>query len=210
MVKGLVGAIVGGLVGAAIWAALAYFIKIHHTGVALAVGGLVGFCAGKAAGSEAGFRVGLMAAVVTLVAVLGGKYAAVHFTVENKFVKPASQIAITDEILTMVLADGIAADREAAGQKLAWPAGKSRETLDKTPKDYPADVWAAAVKQWEGMPSSAREALREKGQAELRQAVGEIGKDAEWEKYKSSFATMDYLLIGLAMAAALGVAAGGG
>ena len=40
--------------------------------------------------------------------------------------------------------------------------------------------------------------------------MGEIGKDAEWEKYKSSFATMDYLLIGLAMAAALGVAAGGG
>lgn len=70
------GGIVGGAVGATIWAAIIYFTNYEVGYVAILVGILVGYCVKLGAGTWQGFVPGAIAAVLAIVSVTGGKYAA--------------------------------------------------------------------------------------------------------------------------------------
>jgi hypothetical protein len=205
MLRAIVGGVVGGVLGAAGWAALAYYASFHHTSTAIAIGGLVGFCAAKASGGVSGAKVGLIAAIIALAAVLGGKYAAVRLSVHNRLVAPGSAIPVTDPMLKMMIADGVAGEFESAGRALAWPPGMSVGVADK-PQDYPPEVWTEAVRRWDAMTPMAQEAMRDQKRAAIKALVEDVGKDVVWQKFKQSFKTMDVLMIAAAVIGAFAVA----
>ena len=75
---------IGGLVGAAIWAAISYAVNAEVGYVAWGIGGIVGIAVRFVAGErEEGIGPGVTAAVIAILAVLGGKYAAVHMLVSH-------------------------------------------------------------------------------------------------------------------------------
>jgi len=72
--KWIVAGGIGGLIGAAIWAGISYATNYEVGWIAWGVGFLVGVGVRVSAGeNEEGFAPGLTAAVVAIVAVLGGK-----------------------------------------------------------------------------------------------------------------------------------------
>ena len=76
--KAIVAAIIGGIVGALIWGAIAHFTGYEVGYVAWGIGALVGFLSAKAGGE--GMPNGAICAVITIAALLAGKFVAFKMT----------------------------------------------------------------------------------------------------------------------------------
>jgi len=153
----IVGGAVGGVVGAAIWALIAYSSG-HEVGwIAWGVGVLTGLGVKVAAKDGEGAAQGIVAAILAILALAGGKYAAVHFLVEHEVAKMAPALGqITDDQMKSNLADEIATEKTEKGEALNWPAGKSLDTAE-APADYPPGIWDEATKRYDAIPSADRE-----------------------------------------------------
>jgi hypothetical protein len=80
--KWILAGSIGGAIGAAVWAAISYFANAEVGYVAWGIGFIVGFMVRLVAGEkEEGLAPGLTAALIAVVAVLGGKYAGVQLLV---------------------------------------------------------------------------------------------------------------------------------
>ncbi|MDX1948021.1 MAG: hypothetical protein SFU86_21660 [Pirellulaceae bacterium] len=155
---------VAGLIGAAIWAGISYAVNTEVGWIAWGIGFFVGFAVRMVAGErEEGFAPGLTAAIISILAVLGGKYAAVHLLVSHHMANVAT--AVSEEEMLVGLADEIVGEREKAGQKVVFPAGKTVETAESQ-ADYPPEIWAAAAAKCSAIPPNE--------QAEKMQAVREF------------------------------------
>lgn len=88
--QGLMGAVIGAILGAAIWAGISYATNYELGIVAWAVGGLVG--GGAAMMGGRGSSMGVACAALALVAILVGKVAAVHFSLEGELKKIAAEL----------------------------------------------------------------------------------------------------------------------
>lgn len=73
----IVAGVVAGLVGAAVWGAVAYFLDMELGLLAWGIGGLVGFAVGATAQEDAGPSTGILAVVLSVLSIMGGKYAMV-------------------------------------------------------------------------------------------------------------------------------------
>jgi hypothetical protein len=141
------GALVGGALGAAIWAAVTVYAN-HEVGwVAWGVGGLCGFLVQKFSAPHLGSKVpGVIAAIVAVLAIVGGKYASVHILVERQI--PAA-IDLSEPTILPGLADEIVKERLAKGEQLTWPEGMSLQDAAR-PEDYPKGIWEEAQERWKG------------------------------------------------------------
>ena len=81
----IIGGTIGGTVGAGIWVAVGYFSGYEVGWIAWGVGFLTGLGVGVAASAngEADGASGITAAVISILAVLGGKYAVVHLLIDK-------------------------------------------------------------------------------------------------------------------------------
>jgi len=84
-VSGLFGWVIGGTIGAAIWVAVGYFSGFEVGWIAWGVGVLsgMGVAAVASANGEADSSSGITAAVISILAVLAGKYAVVHLVIDQ-------------------------------------------------------------------------------------------------------------------------------
>lgn len=211
----LVGGMIGGAIGAFVWAAVVYFTEYEIGWIAWGVGALVGY--GVAAGNRDGARsstaAGVLAVALSALAILAGRYAAVQLLIptDEEIVDLFAAELDNEEYLVSYVADDVAAELEAAGLPVAWPAGVDPSSAS-TEGDYPADVWDEAEARWGGLTAQQRTVYREGVEAELRTNVTEnlpairaaIGSGG----FVGSFSPMDVLFFGLAMVTAFGVGSG--
>jgi hypothetical protein len=210
--KSLIFGGLAGLAGAALWAAISYGTGYEVGYVAWAIGGLVGFACAK--GSErGGSRVGLTAVVITILSIAAGKYLAVELQVKKQLggVEATFQEEVAklqnEDYLISYLADDVAAEKQEAGEDLQWPEGVNPEEGGAGPADYPADVWASALEQWEALSPDQQEEFRTVLEGRVREGVEGYYQAVATAGFTGSFGVLDLLFFGLAIATAYRIAA---
>jgi phosphate/sulfate permease len=202
MLKGLIGGLIAGLIGAAVWAAVAYFTGWGSGWIAWGIGALIGFVAAKAAGEEAGDGLGILAALIAVLAILGGKYATAHvFT--QKILAEAPAHVVDDDYLLRLEATKVAEEWEKNGKTLAWPSEKDI-VIGSTQSEFPPDVWEEATKRWDATPLEERERIR----AGMKADYANFCAALPWKMFKASFSLWDILFIGLALFSAFKLGSG--
>ena len=145
----ILGGSIGGLIGAVIWAAVTHYSGYEISWIAWGIGGLVGVGVRLGTSGSGGISHGGTAAIIALVAVLGGKWAAVRFEL--------SAFMADDDAVLIVIADTIVAEREEAGVRVPMPPGEYAESHREM---YPSDVWSEAVRRWEAIDPQQQDVMR--------------------------------------------------
>jgi phosphate/sulfate permease len=140
MVKGIIGGLIAAVIGAGVWAAIAYFTGYEIGWIAWGIGALVGFVAAKAAGDDAGDGLGIVAAVIAVLAILGGKYAVGHAQA-TKYFAEHPPVKFTDSLMISLEARTIAEKmeqrrwkpraRQSTGQQATTPAQPARKSISR-------------------------------------------------------------------------------
>ncbi len=145
----ILGGSIGGLVGAVIWAAVTHYSGYEIGWIAWGIGGLVGVGVRLGTSGSGGISHGGTAAIIALVAVLGGKWATVRFEL--------SAFMAADDAPLSVIAGTIVAEREEAGTRVPMPPEEYAESLSEM---YPRDVWNEALRRWEAIDPQQQDAMR--------------------------------------------------
>ncbi len=145
----ILGGSIGGLIGAVIWAVVTYYSGWEIGWIAWGIGGLVGVGVRLGTSGGGGITHGGTAAIIALVAVLGGKWAAVRLEL--------SAFRDTDDAPLGIIADTIVAERTEAGTRVPMPSEEYAESLRET---YPRDVWNEALRRWEAIDPQQQDAMR--------------------------------------------------
>jgi hypothetical protein len=191
-VKWVIAGAIGGAAGAAIWALISYAAHAEVGWIAWGIGFVVGACVRVAAGEQhEGFLPGLTAAVIAILSVVAGKYAAVSYAVSAVNLDQVA-VTFTDEELIVGLADEIIEAREAKGQKVQLPGGKSIEDA-KAQADYPPAIWREASQKWQSLGPAGQKQRRESEEARVRELVGALSGQLHQSAFASSFSPFDAL-----------------
>lgn len=199
--KWIIAGSVGGLIGAAVWAGISYATNFEIGWIAWGIGFVVGFCVRAVAGeNEEGFAPGLTAAVIAIGAVLLGKYAAVSLLVANM---GTGNFEVQFEAKDMIVqfADDIVREREAKGQKVVFPSGKTLDTATDEP-DYPPDIWRQASAKWQATPAGEQAKQLAAKSEETRQLMAAVPGALRQAGFMASFGIFDALWFFLAAATA--------
>lgn len=145
----ILGGSIGGLIGAVIWAVVTYSSGWEIGWIAWGIGGLVGVGVRLGTSGSGGISHGGTAVIIALVAVLGGKWAAVRLEL--------SAFMAGDDAPLGVIADTIVAEREEAGIRVPMPPEEYAESLREM---YPPDVWSEALQRWEAIDPQQQDAMR--------------------------------------------------
>lgn len=201
--------VIGGAIGAAVWAAISYFTGFEIGWIACGIGALVGF--GMALGSrgEAGIAGGVVAAVIALLSVGAGKYAAVQFSVSKLTSEVSANLHFSDDDAKAYMADQLVTERESKGETLKWPDGMTSDDAEKL-ADYPVVVVKDVEKRWKGMsPEAAKQytaQAEEQAKAQMKVAFASLGQTA----FERSFGLFDILWAVLAVLGAFKIGSGDG
>jgi hypothetical protein len=190
--KWCIAGLLGGLLGAAVWAGIAYAIHAEIGWIAWGIGFVVGFCVRVSAGeNEEGFAPGLTAAVLAILSVLGGKYAAVWMLVASMGIDTI-QMQITPDDMIEGFANEIAAERIGKGQKVAFSGGK---TLDDASgkADFPPDIWQQATAKWQALPAAEQQKRIAEQQEMMQMLVGAVQGQIRQQGFWESFSLFDAL-----------------
>lgn len=106
------------------------------------------------------------------------------------------------------LADDVVEEHMDAGRAVNWPPGYDYDSAWREPH-YPTDVWAEAVRRWEGMSPPEQEAHMADVAEQLRWMLMMSEQDILFWAFVSSFTLFDLLWVGLAVATAARIGARG-
>ena len=210
----IIAGLVAGAIGAAVWAAIAYFANIEIGYIAWGIGLVVGIAV--AAAGENGPLAGITAVAITILSILGGKFATVEMSIQEvqaelenwEQEQSFSADEVSDDVLQGMLADIIAEQREAAGQPVQWPEYDENE--ESVEAAYPAEIWSKAGEQLATKTDEEKSQLRQQHVDRVKEWAKELGQNLanDWreEGFIASFGAMDLLFFGLAVFTAWGVA----
>jgi hypothetical protein len=198
-----------GLLGAAAWAAIAYYANYEIGWLAWGIGLAVGAATVKGAGFGSQF-VGVTAAVITVIAIVLGKYATAELTMVDIDFDPQQIVEeslanLNDEVLAYV-ADEMAAAREAAGERIAWP--DQNVELVSGRDAYPADLWSAATEKYQKFSEQEKLAHRTKVEELIRNDIVNLEAmedQIRQQSFLQTFSLFDLLFFGLAISTAYSV-----
>lgn len=204
---GIIGGIIGGAIGAGAWGLISYLTGYEVGYVAVGVGFVTGVGVAIGTKGRGGALAGVYAAVIALIAVVGGKFLSVEaeaqkYTKSNEFKNQIASVEITEEHMVMYVADLVVADMTSRGQTIDWPAGVTTDTASEA-KDYPPDLWKDAQARWKACDDATKEQYRmdvrrnlEEGATAMVNTVGAAGV------FVDSFSLFDLLWAFLAIGAA--------
>jgi hypothetical protein len=154
---------IAALAGAGLWVLISVLWRWEIGLLALGIGAFVGAATrwGIPTSRQLPNRTvifkGLLGAALTLLAIGGGKLGAAWLELEWEYrdylsqVEQAGSMIATAETAMVHLALDLVEAKEAAGETLAWPAGKDSDSAFE-PSDFPPEIWAETLQDWEGMP----------------------------------------------------------
>ncbi|MEN8127491.1 MAG: hypothetical protein ABFR90_06755 [Planctomycetota bacterium] len=200
--KGIITGVVAGIVGALAWAAIAALTGFEIGWLAWGIGAGVG--AAVAWGSEGTPAMGVAAVVISVLAIVGGKYISVEMKLAKGMGAANEQVAAqmeTDEYFISWLADIIIVQIEEADVAVAWPEGVNPE--DAAAKEhYPPVVWAQAEQTWEDMPPEKKDEFKEEVRQQVEKNIASFTADVRKEGFISSFSFFDVIFFFLAIGTA--------
>ena len=164
----VVGAVIGGLIGASVWAAVSYFLNIEFGWIAIGVGALCGLGARLGGGAQTtggGVIAGAMAAVVSIGAIAGGKYAVAHIYVQDSFVSSMgiSDVRdVDDEWALHRMAFLRSSEQIDAGEVFDWGGDQVYVESAFWPEDFPRDVQDETNALWDSMNNGRKVEFKEK------------------------------------------------
>lgn len=209
--NGTIAGVVAGLIGAAIWAGIAYAINVESGWVALGIGALVGFAAYRF-GHEGGAISAVIAVAITILSICGGKYAALHFELNDYLAEEGVQASLdpgNEEIFISYVADDVVVEFGEQGKRVAWPGGAAPD-YPEAESDYPADVWAVANTRWTQMSGDEQQAFKDQTIADYEAHLAAYRSEVMNEAFKASFGFLDIVFFLLAIATAFKLAYAGG
>lgn len=206
----IVGGVVGGAIGAAIWTLVAYQTRYEIGWIAWGVGVLTGIGVAAGARGSVGPITGLVAAVISLAAVCGGRYAAISMLVDDFAGKITQNMHYTVDMAIGETATTVVNEWKAAGKKLNWPEGMDPEdaALASEESEFPTEVWAEATKRWSARSDADRTRFIAAKDSELRSDVSARLSSIKERGFVESIGLFDILFMLLAVASAYGVASG--
>jgi len=169
----ILGGSIGGLIGAAIWAIVTFYSGWEIGWIAWGIGGLVGVGVRLGTSGSGGINHGGTAAIIALVAVLGGKWAAVRLEL--------SAVMADDDAALSVIADTIVAEREAAGTPVPVLSESYAESYREM---YPSDVWSETLRRWEAIDPR---------QQDLMRALPPLANPQVWVAWLADDVVMDFV-----------------
>jgi len=146
---------ISGLVVAGAWTLVAYSLHADFRGMAIIAGLLIGAATIKGARGDAGPLVGLTAALVALVAILGGRFGAISMIIDED-VKTLQGELVGEEVVLLFLAEDVANDWEAEGRDIDWPLGVRPESIESE-YDCTPELWEATTDRWAQMTTREQE-----------------------------------------------------
>lgn len=201
-----IAALVGGAFGAAVWAGITYATGMEIGWIAWGVGLCVGIAVRIGAGDDAdGFIPGGIAVTGAILALLVGKYVAVHCLVQHEL--NDYSVVVTAEDMQGSMADEVAAEWMEAGQKLRWSPGMTYEQAESL-ADYPPGVRAEAVKQWEALSDEEQQQQIANREEAMKMFTDMMSGQLTEAAFKESFSPIDLLFFGLAIFTAFKVGSG--
>lgn len=202
-----IGAGIAGVVGAAVWAGIAYAFHIEIGWIAWGIGALVGLGAAVGAAGNADTRTGTLAAVIAVASIVGGKYAAVEFSLNHAVTEIAGKVSTQDAINQIT--DEILKENADAGKKLKWPAGKDSDNWENS-ADLPPGIWDQACKRWADAGESDKQARLDGLRQQRAALVGAIAGSMKKDSFLKSFSLFDIIFGFLAIATAFKIGSGTG
>jgi hypothetical protein len=214
----VVGGGVAGAIGAGAWGAIAAFTFTEWGILAWAIGGFVGFGVRVGAREEdVGLAPGLTAVGIAMVAVILGKFLAVHFMLASieKLVEGAAGADATqvepaetteDEAIEMILSDfADEVEFEWGEQGREWNEPDYDNIPDDAPLDawYDPQIWAEAKQKWDALSPEEQARMI----VEYRSGRFDLG-NIEGEMFAASFGLLDILFFLLAAGTAFKVGSG--
>lgn len=200
--KGIIAGVCAGIAGAVLWAVIAAVTGFEIGWLAWGIGAGVG--AAVAWGSDCTPATGVLAVVISLLAIVAGKYIAVEIVMHKELGGTNQEIANLmedEEYLISWLADGIVYNLEEAGQTVTWPAGVDPDDA-MAKADYPPAVWAQAEQAWSAMTPDEKTEFKEQVRQQVDASMGEVVAGAKKEGFMASFGLFDALFFFLAIGTA--------
>lgn len=198
----IVAGIAAGTVGAAVWAAVAFFAGINAVVIAWGIGAIVGFAIAKT--GRTGGLPGVAAVLITIVAIMAGKYGT--FEIAMHKVRQINQEVLagvdgSDEAVLLAGVHKRARERVDAGDELVWPDGMTIDDAE-TQEDYPQELWEEVEQEWKAKSDAEREALRQQHVEDVKESLKML--DGLFDGMKNamfwgSFGLRDLLFFGLAI-----------
>lgn len=210
---GIIGGIVGGAIGAGAWGLIAYLTGFEIGWVAVGVGFVTGVGVAIGTKGRGGVMAGIFAAIISLVAVAGGKFFAVEmaaqkYTKSSEFKNEIASIELTEEGMISYVADLVVADKTSRNETINWPAGVTADTASEE-NDYPPELWKDAEARWVALDDATKEQYRLDVRRRMEEAatvlVNTLGAA---DVFVESFSLFDVLWAFLAVGAAFRAGSG--
>jgi phosphate/sulfate permease len=203
-IGGIIGGVVAGLLGAIIWTLIAYFAHVQLGIIAWLIGGMVGVGVALGCKKDTGSETGALAAIIAVLAILGGKYATAWAYVRSD---PVPHVAFTDNDAKVYTAHEVVAEFEEASKTLKWPEGQNDDIADEE-SHFPKDVWKEAVGRWDAKSSEEQATFKAERDAEFRALVSAMEKKFVNAAFKQSFSVLSFVFIAFALFTAFKVGGG--
>jgi len=195
-IGGIIGGTIAAIIGAAAWAAIAYFGQMEIAYLALGIGFIVGL--GVSAGSQSGgFGAAAVAIVLTVLSIVGGKYAAVTLAVRD-FDASLPAFEMDDEGVKFRMANISIMEAGQDPSTLQFRNGKNYETAESI-ADLPAKLAKETQKEFDLMTETEIDEVKKEAEAEYHAIVSEIESQVTQEGFMASFSGFDILFFVLAI-----------
>ena len=198
-IGGIIGGTIAAVIGAIFWGAIAYYGEVEIGWLAIGIGVLVGF--GVSAGSRSGgVGAAVVAVILTVLSLVGGKYAAVQMAI-RQLDSQFSGFAYTDEDLKLDFAYELIDKEILAGKKPRFRNGTNNDTAASL-ADYPPKTVAAVEKKYNALSEDERTEMKEEADSTLEAELATIKSQISQEAFKASFSPFDIVFFLLGMLAA--------
>ena len=211
LVRALIAGVIAGVVGAVVWTLISYFANAELGIIAWGIGALVGVAVAVACQDEADSMTGGVAAIIAIVAILGGKWGAVHMSVGQFTSQMQSTViaSIDDDAAKLHIASELTTERIGAGKALKWPEGKDADSAE-TLTDYPKEIVTDVTARWKAMEPAAQESFKEDLRRSMSAELKAFASSIEGSAFKDSFSGYDVLWFILALLSAFRIGSGNG
>ncbi len=205
--KGVIAGVVAGTAGAFAWAIIAAVTGFEIGWLAWGIGAAVG--AAVAWGSKGSPSFGVIAAVISILAILGGKYISLEMVLAKEMEKAdqkIGQLVESEEYLICWLTVPIVREYEQENKPISWPNGVDPKNAFKK-EDYPPEIWNRAEQAWNNMNEDEKAEHKTVVEWQVNSNMKALVTEVKKEGLIKSFRVIDAIFFILAIATAYKIAA---
>lgn len=195
-IGGIIGGTIAAIIGAVAWAAIAYYGEVEIGYLAWGIGLLVGL--GVSAGSRSGgIGAAAVAVVLTVLSLVGGKYAAVSLAV-NELDSSIPAFEMDDDGVKMRMANLALMESGQDVSELKFRNGTDYDSAESL-NDFPASIAKKIESKFDKLTTDEVDEIKTKAEAEYDQFVAAFEAEITQQGFMESFSGFDiiFFLLGI-------------